>query len=443
MQRPNIIYMHSHDTGRYVSPYGHAARTPNMQRFADEGVMFRHAFTVNPTCSPSRAALVTGMYPHNNGMLGLAHRGFALNDYSDHIVNTLKSAGYHTALSGVQHVSRPDPSRIGYDQVLTEEVRARHVAPAAAKFLHEAADRDKPFFLSVGFFETHRAFPDPAPSDDPRRTAPPAPLPDTPAVRRDMAGYNTMAHQLDDGIGEVLATLDATGLADNTLVIITTDHGIPFPHMKCSLTDRGTGVMLMMRGPKDSEFRGGGVIEPMVTHLDLFPTICDVAGIDKPDRLQGKSLVPLVRGDVDTLHDAVFGEVNFHAAYEPKRTVRTERYRYIRRFDDRDRMVSPNCDESASKTVWLEHGWRDAPLAEEYLFDLAFDPNETHNLAGDPRMSEVLSDMRGRLDAWVKETDDPLLDGPLMIPAGVSLTPQDAATPETDVEQVQTARRAP
>ncbi|MFW6060647.1 MAG: sulfatase [Phycisphaeraceae bacterium] len=443
---PNIIYMHSHDTGRYISPYGHAARTPNLQRFAEQATLFRHAFTVNPTCSPSRAALVTGMYPHCNGMLGLAHRGFALHDYNQHIVNTLKPHGYHTALAGIQHVARPDASVIGYDRVLCDKGDADVVSRAAADFLHEAArDRpDEPFFLSVGFFETHRPFPEPAPADDPRHTNPPAPLPDMPEVRRDMAGYNTMAHELDDGMGRVLAALDAAGLGENTFVIITTDHGIAFPHMKCNLTDHGIGVMLMIRGPRDSAFNTGRVIEPMVTHLDLFPTICDVVGIDHPDWLQGESLLPLVRGEVGTLHEAVFAEVNFHAAYEPKRAVRTERYKYIRRFDGRTRPVRPNCDDGYSKRLLLQHCWSDDPLVEEYLFDLVFDPNETNNLVARPEMATVLEEMRDRLDRWMRDTNDPLLDGPLMIPAGARLNPPDGQEPgNAEAELVEVARRAP
>src|SRR5205823_10091337 len=100
---PNIVYIHSHDSGRYLQPYGHAVPTPNLQRLATEGVLFRQAFSVAPTCSPSRASLLTGQCPHRNGMLGLAHRGFALNDYRKHIIHTLKRAGYRSVLVGLQH----------------------------------------------------------------------------------------------------------------------------------------------------------------------------------------------------------------------------------------------------------------------------------------------------------------------------------------------------
>src|SRR6185437_665945 len=118
--RPNIVYLHSHDTGRYVRPYGYTVPTPRLQRFAEEGILFRRAFTVSPTCSPSRSALLTGSWPHCNGMTGLAHLGSKLNDYRQHLVHTLKPLGYHTALCGEQHVAAngelPAWRTIGYDE---------------------------------------------------------------------------------------------------------------------------------------------------------------------------------------------------------------------------------------------------------------------------------------------------------------------------------------
>src|SRR5579885_602092 len=111
---PNILYIHSHDTGRYIQPYGWNVPTPSLQKLASEGILFRRAFSAAPTCSPSRASLLTGHCPHNNGMLGLAHRGFSLNDYSQHILHWLRPHGYRSTLIGVQHIAK-DPQVIGYD----------------------------------------------------------------------------------------------------------------------------------------------------------------------------------------------------------------------------------------------------------------------------------------------------------------------------------------
>ena len=115
--KPNILYMHTHDSGRYWSPYGHAVPAPNLMRLADDSTLFRHCYSAAPTCSPSRAALLTGMSPHACGMTGLAHRGFRLNDYSRHLAPFLGRQGYRTALCGIQHEA-PDAGMIGYHELL-------------------------------------------------------------------------------------------------------------------------------------------------------------------------------------------------------------------------------------------------------------------------------------------------------------------------------------
>src|SRR5581483_3521155 len=120
MVLPNILYLHSHDTGRYVQPYGHAVSTPNIQRLAETGILFRQAFCAGPSCSPSRASLLTGQYPHNNGMMGLAHRGFRLFNLEHHIIYTLRRAGYYSAVVGAQHITESSPP-IAYDELLAVE----------------------------------------------------------------------------------------------------------------------------------------------------------------------------------------------------------------------------------------------------------------------------------------------------------------------------------
>ena len=426
--RPNILYLHSHDTGRYIQPYGYAIPTPSMQQLAEQGVLFRQNFCAGPTCSPSRAVLLTGMYAHCNGMTGLAHRSWRLNDYGQHITHTLRRAGYYSALFGVQHIIRFDQQdEIGYDYIAPwGSVQER--TQAAVDFLKDAPQQ--PFFLSVGYGETHRVFREADP-EEARYCRPPAPLPDTPENRRDMADYITTARVLDRCYGQVLQALDDAGLAENTLVICTTDHGIAFPGMKCTLTDHGIGVLLIVRGP--GGFAGGKVVDAMVSHVDIFPTICDLLQIEPPEWLQGRSIMPLVRGETDAIRDEVFAEVNYHAAYEPKRCVRTRRWKYIRRFDGRQTAVMPNCDDSLSKDTWLKHGWRERAIEQEKLYDLVFDPNEACNLihqaAHDPELAHVMEDMRHRLDRWMRETGDPLLDGPIPAPEGARINDPDGLSP--------------
>ncbi len=426
--KPNILYIHSHDTGRYIQPYGHAVETPNLQRLAEEGTLFRQNFCINPTCSPSRAALLTGCYPHENGMTGLAHRGWALKDYGQHILHTLRKEGYTSALTGVQHIASATETQeawqiIGYDKFLKGKPHEQ-----AAHFLQHAPE--KPFFLSVGFFETHREFPEINHSlDNPNYCLPPAPLPDTPETRKDMAKYKASARELDRKMGVVLEALDRSGLTDKTLVICTTDHGIAFPYMKCNLLDYGIGTMLIMRD--SNGFAGGRVIDSPTSHLDIFPTVCDLLKIKPPSWLRGKSLIPLIQGKIDELHDELFFEVNYHAAYEPMRAVRTRRWKYIKRLAKQPTTpVLPNCDDSESKSVWLNHGWKKISLPEESLFDLVFDPNERNNLADGSDHKTIIDSLRNRLQRWMQETNDPLLSGDLSPPPGAVLNNTDGMSPQ-------------
>ncbi|MGH9608217.1 MAG: sulfatase family protein [Bryobacteraceae bacterium] len=432
---PNILYIHSHDTGRLTSPYGYPVPTPNLRRLASEGILFREAYCAAPTCSPSRASLLTGECPHNNGMLGLVNRGFSMTNtgYQHHIIRTLRQeAGYYSALIGLQHIAK-DPHMIGYDQVeVVPGNRVAHVTPRAVRFLHNRPRQ--PFWLTVGYFETHRPYHNAAPEDDRRYIEPPKPIPDVPASRLDMANFHETVRTLDWGVGEVLAALDAAGLAENTLVISTTDHGIAWPMMKCNLYDGGMGVHLVMRGP--GGFTGGKVCDSMISHLDLFPTICELLKITPPAWLQGRSFLPVLRGESQEINDAVFSEVNYHAAYEPKRAVRTKRWKYIRHFGGRIHPVLPNCDDGPTKTYWVSNGWADQMVAPEALYDLVFDPNERNNLLTDAAHRTVLEQMRKRLDSWMQATNDPLLHGPVKAPPGARVNNPNERSPRDPAQVI-------
>jgi N-sulfoglucosamine sulfohydrolase len=429
---PNILYIHSHDTGRFVQPYGFQVPTPNIQLLADQGVLFREAFCAAPTCSGSRASLLTGLYCHNNGMLGLAHRGWMLNDYGQHWIHALRRAGYRSTLIGEQHIS-VDPGVIGYDEIVpVDSNHAEYVAPLTIETLREAPSQ--PWFMSVGFFETHRDFFAPTSVRDTLYSLPPANLPDVVATRKDMAAFKASARSLDQGIGAVLHALHDLDLVEDTLVLCTTDHGVAFPGAKATLFDRGIGVMMLMRGP--GGFTGGKVVDAPVSHLDVYPTLCELAGVEPPAWLQGSSLMPLVRGDAERLHDAIFAETTYHAAYQPHRAVRTERWKYIKRFDDYPHPILANCDDSESKDLLIAAGWGEQIVPREQLYDLVLDPAEGNDLAADPRHGAALAEMRGRLDAWMRETDDPLLDGPVAPPAGATVNEPWQASPDEPLHAV-------
>ena len=423
----NILYLHSHDTGRVIEPYGYPAPTPNFMRLATDSLMFRSMFCANPTCSPSRAALLTGQYAHSCGQLGLAHRGFEMPSFDHHIARHLGDAGYHTVLSGVQHIAHQNdpPGRIGYNEYLGPPARAD---VEAARWL--STRPSSPFFLSCGFFETHRPFPEFSESEAMiRAKTPGAPrpcgYPDQEPLRLDFAMYLESLKTLDERVGVVLDALEESGLADSTILVCTTDHGIPFPDMKCTLKDAGTGVLFFLRVPG----REPKCIDAMASHVDVFPTICDLVGVEKPDWLEGKSLVPLIDGTEPSVRDEVFAEVNFHAASEPMRMVRTQRYKLIRRFHDRHVRTLSNVDRSRSKDFFVEAGWHTIPLASEELYDLYVDPEERCNRIADSSLSGITNDLRGRLQRWMEKTNDPLLDGPLVPPKGVLLNSPEGASP--------------
>jgi arylsulfatase A-like enzyme len=405
--------------------------------FAQEGVLFRKAFCAAPTCGPSRAAMMTGQYPHQIGMYGLpGGDGWKIDDYGKHLVNVLNRHGYQTVLAGVQHEANHAEHfpEIEYERVLEREDPVREqdgecypeTIDKVEAFL-ATRDDPRPFFLSVGLDEPHRDnIPRPelnlhGKSDrfsktryydpeklDARYTAPLPWLPDLPEIRRDVESYREGVRIMDEYMGRVLYALKHNGLEEDTLVVVTSDHGIEFPGGKKTLSDQGTQVMLMIRGPEGSPFRGGRVIDPLVQHLDLVPTLCDVLDLKVDHVLEGKSLLPLVTGETDALHQAVFTEQTYHGGLEPLRAVRTERYKYLRRHVE----TGPRMRHDGPSTGPMESfGWYDRPLGNEELFDLYLEPMEACNRADDPDYAEIKSEVSAQLDAWMEHTKDPFPGG--------------------------------
>ncbi len=443
--RMNLVYIHTHDSGRYWQPYGAPVCMPETMRFAEEGLLFRNAFTAAPTCSPSRAAMLTGRAAHSSGMLGLAHRGFSLADPEMHLSAFLRRNGFETVLAGVQHEAADDKDlsyeRIISDPVLKNSPEADLVnAGRAAAYLREAHER--PFFLSFGMFSTHRPYPDHrAYGIDPESVKPPFPAADNEATRADMADYTSSALIADRSAGIVLDALKESGAYDDTVVLMTTDHGLAWPRMKCTLYDTGIGVALILRVPGMK--RAGQQTDRLVSQVDLFPTICDLLGLEKPAGLQGVSLLPVIEED-RPVRDAVFAEVNYHAAYQPMRCVRTERYKLIRRYGEAEKIVWPNIDDSPAKeqlyAAVKENGTgEDGPVAApvEEFYDLLKDPEEQEDRISDPAYAEDIASLRAGMKHWMKETEDPLLlnGGIVPRPAGAVVNRKSCYSPtEKDYE---------
>ena len=296
--------------------------------------------------------MFTGRYPHSNGLMGLAHLGWEYHVNERTLPMLLAEAGYHSVLVGLQHESS-DPSTLGYDEVV--DLNADHqyapvVAELAVVRLRELAARDRPFFLTVGMFEPHRPFPPELyPSVPPETVDVPAHLPDNALVRADLAAFYGAIEVADRATGRILDAIDELGLRHDTVVVFTTDHGIPFPGAKSTLHDAGVGVALLVRTPAGSAGRSSR----LVSHVDLVPTLLDLVGLPKPDSLQGESFVDeLAEAAGGSPRTAVYSEKNWHDPdqYDPVRSVRTERYRLIESFEPRPAWPIPG-DIGASDSV--------------------------------------------------------------------------------------------
>ena len=434
----NFIYIHTHDSGVFLEPYGAPVPTPALQEFAREGILFRNNFCAAPTCSPSRAALLTGKYPHQCGMTGLAHRGFDLKDPEDHLSHFFRDRGYETVLAGIQH-EVPDVSVLGYQKVIGSSHDMKHEEPfdtikhdldnATAVVDYLKAHHEKQFFLSVGFFNTHRPFPHPLELQDAGTCPVPPGIADTKENREDTLSYLRSAEIADTAFSMVYDAIKAAGLLENTTVMFTTDHGIAFPGMKCNLTDSGIKVAQILKIPGRSS---GVIVEEMTSHIDVFPTFCELAGFEKPDGLEGRSLLPLIDDGIP-VRDEVFAQISYHAGYDPQRCLRTGRYKYIRKYDKDALPVRANVDDCPAKTLLFENGYYDIPQARTYLFDLVNDPMEKENLSGRPGYREVESDLSSRLTSWMERTEDPLLKGPVPMPAGAIVNSRECISPSEKI----------
>lgn len=400
----NIVYLHSHDTGRYVEPYGAPVKTPFLKEFSKQAVVFRNMWATAPVCSGSRSSLLTGEYPHVNGMMGLAHRGWQLHNYNNILPRVLGRNGYQTAVFGEQHISS-SLDELGYDYVSSVESKnPLQMNQDVEKFLEGVK---QPFFLSIGYWQTHRTSFEDA-DDDWQFGKTLDHLPDTPETRHDWGRYQKSVKTLDENMGAVIAMLDRF---PDTAIVITTDHGPGFPGVKATLHDRGLGVMCMIKAPGIAGF----VSEEQVSNIDVFATICDLAKAPIPET-QAKVL-PLQESEKG--RNLVFSELTFHAAFEPMRSVRDSRFRLIRKYSPIK--VWPNIDDSMVKDLLKaeEHlPQPDSTLSiQEELFDCLLDPQETRNLADDPDHKAKLTELQTALSNWQTETKDPLLFG-FKIPSG-------------------------
>jgi N-sulfoglucosamine sulfohydrolase len=405
--RPNIVLIHGHDLGRYLGTYGRPVATPHLDRLASEGLRFDRYFCPAPQCSPSRASMMTGLYPSNNGMLGLAHLGWSLHRPELALPKQLTENGYRTLLFGEQHEAE-ESAQLGYQasRATAWPQLASVVARAFADDL-PGLPRDRPFFASIGFFEAHRPFDHPGYEDDLPDDIPVPPyLPDDQAVRADLGALHGRVRALDEGVGTVLRALHDAGLAQDTLVIFTTDHGLALPRAKGTLYDSGLEAAFVARWP--GSIRPGESRRELLCNVDLAPTLLEVAGIDPADGLDGVSFLPLLRGEAARVRDHFFCQMTWHDRYAPMRGIRTERWKYIRHFGPRSRLYLPGDVEESPSGREFRRREPARSLPEEELYDMREDPHELVDLGDDQRFAGITAELRERLESWTRESGDPL-----------------------------------
>jgi len=432
-QRPNIVMFHCHDLGQFLHCYGvKTVQTPHLDKFAAQGVRFARSFCTQPGCSPSRASLFTGRYPHNNGVMGLTHANFAwdLRPEEKHLAQFLKEAGYATVAVGVIHETRSGAKRCGYDQHINK-AKAAEGTTAVIEQLKQLAAGKQPFYLYAGFIEPHRlpypkgpgqpagdhGFPGPhLKPDSSLGVDVPGYLRDTPGTREELAGLQGAVRHVDEQFGRWMQAIQELGLEKNTLVIATTDHGIAMPRAKCSVYEAGLQVALLLRHAGRNGWHGGVVRNEMVSNIDVLPSILELVGIPVPANVQGRSFAPLLDGRACTPNAVIFGELTYHGYYDPQRSIRTETHKLIANFSTAPAFQDPSQQWRPKSDTVVPEDPAVAFHPHLELYDLTKDPWEQVDLAKKPEFAAIRNELARRLHQHMVETDDPLLRGAVASP---------------------------
>jgi len=413
---PNILLVVVHDLGTRLGCYGHGSvPSPHLDRLAEGGVRFTRNFCTAPYCSPSRGSVITGRYPHVNGLMGLVNLGWEWRGQNVTLAKALGERGYDTYLFGLQHEARDKAvDALGFQHVSDRSLsrKGSAVAPLVEEFLAGRGNERRPFYARVGFSEVHRPFTAYEPTD-PATVSLPDWAADTPGAREDFAQYDGCIRAMDAAVGRILAALEQAGSRDGTLVVFTNDHGSPFPRAKATLYDAGIHTTLLMRWP--GGFQGGRALSELISNVDLFPTVLEAAGAGVPENIQGRSFLPLLRGTEYVPRDLVFAEKNTNPT-DVKRCVRGPRFKYIRNYHPGPELLIPT-DSEISPTRRDMGNDHLRPRPEVELYDLVEDPTERTNLAGRPECAGVERSLAERLRTLQTETADPVLDGAVGRPA--------------------------
>lgn len=434
--RPNFLIAISDDQSwLYTSIAGDpVVRTPVFDRLAHEGVLFNYAFCPAPSCSPSRAAILTGQEMWR--LEEAANHYTALDQKFAVFPDILQDAGYHVGFTGkgwepgdfreggrTHNPAGPEYNVYGVDSY----------AKNFRRFLDNNPG-DQPFCFWFGSNDPHHPndAPDFVPPDDPQAVSLPPFLPDSPGLREFMLKYFSEIQRFDYHLGQMVALLEDRGLLDNTVIIVTSDNGIDLPRAKANLYDFGVRVPLAVCW--GDRISGGRVVDDLVSLTDIAPTLLELAGVNIPDDMTGRSLVGVLRsrrsGRVDRDRDHVFFGRERHAPARlrnlsyPSRAIRTHDFLYIRNFAP-DRWPAGDPPDftdvrdlsfvtglmSMQKAGEREHDWCFAKRPLEELYDISKDPDQLVNVAGLPEYEKVRNRLWSDLETYLKETGDPRVFG--------------------------------
>ncbi len=387
---------------------------------------------------------MTGMTAHRNGLMGLVNFGWSMPRSTRTIVDHLNDAGYMTVHCGMQHERQDDKAnryRLEMKDFVDDPYKehAESALKQAVLFL-ETRQKEVPFYLNIGIHEVHCtnwmeqvSYNEERKGwygkEDPDNIVLPDWMPDFMPFRHEFARFYAAITYTDRKIGGFLRELDRFGLWDDTMVIFTTDHGIAANRAKTTLYDRGVETALLVKAPGCPP---GRTSDCLIRNTDVAPTILEACGLPIPDTMDGSSFYPLLAGRDYVPHPYIVTERNYHGGvpaylplpegsrigYDPTRAVRSTDFHYIRYFDtDATRPWYKDEIKEIAETYtdWYDFMLPPCPIPRdsEELFDIRSGPGEYRNRAGDPAYADVLEEMRGILDAWMIQTCDPLLDGPI------------------------------
>jgi len=428
-QRPNILLIVSEDNGQELGCYGEPyVPTPHLDELASEGVLFKNAYVAQAGCSQSRASFLTGLYPHQNGQIGLATWKFRMYDENTpNIVRSLKAAGYRTGLIGKLHVNPESAFPFDFKAISKSNFGRDDLSGYAREASKFITDGETPFFLSINYPDAHRPFtpqvdglPEKLLTGDGVK-----PLANfginNAELRQQTADYYNCMSRLDTLIGNLLRAIEESGKADNTIIAYFGDHGADMLRGKRTSYEGGTRVPLIVKWPGHA--KANHISTELVSLIDLAPTLLEAAGAEAIPDLPGRSLMPLLKGEATEWRRYLFTEFHIHSAhnYYPQRTVQDEHYKLIKNLmpgvkNPGYEFTNNRFFDSLIETIILA----DEPIRSAYLnmerpgryelYDLKKDPYEFTNLAADPSHSSTLARLQKSLKAWRKETNDPMLN---------------------------------